>query len=86
MKIRDQKEDGTFRDEFYETASSYEKKPDYTAGNTVLPDEPDLTMVQMKIREIEEKEHVKVLHAVGSGSRKAGKKEDGNDRNSDWEN
>lgn len=50
-----QKEDGTFRDEFYEMVSSYEKKLDYAARNTVLPDEPDLTMVQEYVMSVNEK-------------------------------
>lgn len=41
-----QKEDGTFRSEFYELLAEYEKKLDYAAKNTGLPDEPNFAAIQ----------------------------------------
>lgn len=50
-----QKEDGTFRDEFYEIVSDYEKKLDYAAIHTELPDEPDMKCVQEYVMSVNEK-------------------------------
>lgn len=50
-----QKEDGTFRDEFYDLVSDYEKKLDYAAKYTVLPDEPDMVKVQEYVMSVNEK-------------------------------
>lgn len=50
-----QKEDGTFRDEFYELLNDYEKKLDSAAKNTVLPDEPDMEQVQEYVMSVNEK-------------------------------
>jgi len=50
-----QKDDGTFRDEFYELLSDYEKKLDDAAKNTVLPDEPDMNLVQEYVMSVNEK-------------------------------
>ena len=50
-----QKEDGTFRDEFYEIVSDYEKKLDYVAIHTELPDEPDMKCVQEYVMSVNEK-------------------------------
>lgn len=50
-----QKEDGTFRDEFYEMISDYEKKLDYAAAHTELPDEPDMNKVQEYVMRVNEK-------------------------------
>lgn len=41
-----QKEDGTFREEFYDIVADYEKKLDYAAEHTILPDEPDMERVE----------------------------------------
>lgn len=41
-----QKEDGTFREEFYDIVADYEKKPDYAAEHTILPEEPDMERVE----------------------------------------
>lgn len=41
-----QKEDGTFRGEFYGIVSDYEKKLEKAAKHTCLPDEPDMGKVQ----------------------------------------
>ena len=41
-----QKEDGTFREEFYDIVADYEKKLDYAAEHTILPDEPDMGRVE----------------------------------------
>lgn len=50
-----QKPDGTFRDEFYELVSEYEKKLDYAAYHTELPDEPDLGRVQEYVMSVNER-------------------------------
>lgn len=50
-----QKEDGTFRDEFYEMISDYEKKLEYAAEHTSLPDEPDLSTVQEYVMAVNER-------------------------------
>ena len=49
-----QKEDGTFRDEFYEMLSDFEKRLNYAAENTNLPEEPDLCKVQDLVMTINE--------------------------------
>ena len=49
MRIRSgelQKADGTFREEFYEMLADYERKLDFAAKHTILPDEPDIEAVQ----------------------------------------
>lgn len=50
-----QKEDGTFREEFYDIVADYEKKLDYAAEHTILPDEPDMKKVQEFVMAINEK-------------------------------
>jgi len=58
MEIRNgsyQKEDGTFREEFYELLSSYERKLDEAAAHTTLPDEPDMARVQAYVMAVNEK-------------------------------
>lgn len=50
-----QKEDGTFRKEFYEIVSDYEKRLDDAAAHTGLPQEPDLDKVQEFVMEVNEK-------------------------------
>lgn len=50
-----QKEDGTFREEFYELVSDYEKKLAYAAEHTALPEEPDLAKVQDYVMSVNEK-------------------------------
>lgn len=50
-----QKEDGTFREEFYDIVADYEKKLDYAAEHTVLPDEPDMKKVQEFVMAVNEK-------------------------------
>lgn len=50
-----QREDGTFRDEFYELVSDYEKRLDNAARNTSLPDEPDLDQVQEYVMQVNER-------------------------------
>ena len=52
---RYQKEDGTFREEFYELLSDYERKLDEAAAHTALPDEPDMTRVQAYVMAVNEK-------------------------------
>ena len=50
-----QKEDGTFRDSFYEMLSDYEKRLKYATENTDLPEEPDIEKVQELVMTINEK-------------------------------
>ena len=50
-----QKEDGAFRDEFYEIVADYEKKLDQAAAWTNLPDEPDKSRVQEYVMSVNEK-------------------------------
>ena len=50
-----QKEDGMFRDEFYEMVSEYEEKLDYAAKYTELPEEPDMEKVQEYVMSVNEK-------------------------------
>lgn len=50
-----QKEDGTFRSEFYELLEDYEKKLDYAAANTELKDEPDINEVMDFVMAVNEK-------------------------------
>ena len=50
-----QKEDGTFREEFYELLNDYEKKLDSAAKNTALPDEPNMDKVQEYVMSVNEK-------------------------------
>ena len=55
MDIRNgkyQKENGDFSDEFYEMLADYEKRLDYAAQNTVLPDEPDMDEVQEYVMKV----------------------------------
>ena len=48
-------EDGTYRDEFYEILADYEKRLDYAAKHTMLPDEPDYRAVEEFVMEVNEK-------------------------------
>ena len=50
-----QKEDGTFRESFYDMLSDFEKKLHYAAENTDLPDEPDIAKVQELVMTINER-------------------------------
>jgi len=50
-----QKNDGTFREEFYEIVTDYEKKLDYAAEYTILQEEPDMTRVQEYVMSVNEK-------------------------------
>lgn len=50
-----QKEDGTFREEFYEMLSDLEKRLHYAAENTDLPEEPDFSKVQNLVMTINER-------------------------------
>ena len=50
-----QKEDGTYRDEFYEMLSDYENKLHYAAEHTELPDEPDMDKVQELVMTVNER-------------------------------
>ena len=50
-----QKEDGTFRDEFYEIVADYEKKLEYAAKHTEVPQEPDAKKVEEYVMSVNEK-------------------------------
>lgn len=50
-----QKEDGTFKESFYEMLSDYEKRLHYAAENTDLPEEPDMNKVQDLVMTINER-------------------------------
>lgn len=50
-----QKPDGSFSNEFYEMLSSFEKRLNYAAENTVLPDEPDIKYIQEFLMRVNEK-------------------------------
>lgn len=50
-----QKENGAFREEFYEIVDEYEKKLDYAADHTELPDEPDMELVGEYVMSVNEK-------------------------------
>lgn len=50
-----QKAGGTFSDEFYELLSDYEKKLDYAAKHTNLPDEPDMNKIQEFVMSVNER-------------------------------
>ena len=58
MAIRNgeyQKEDGMFRNEFYELLADYEKKLNYAIAHTVLPDNPDMERVEAFVERINER-------------------------------
>jgi hypothetical protein len=49
MSIRSgiyQKEDGTYRQEFFEMVDDFEKRLAYAKENTSLPDKPDMKLVE----------------------------------------
>lgn len=50
-----QKSDGAFSEEFYELLAGYEKKLEYAARNTNLPDEPDMDKVQEFVMSVNER-------------------------------
>lgn len=50
-----QKEDGTFREEFYDIVNEYEKELERAAAQTDLPDEPDEKRVQDYVMSVNEK-------------------------------
>ena len=50
-----QKEDHTFRNEFYELLSDFEKRLYYAAENTASPEEPDMSKVQELVMTINER-------------------------------
>ena len=55
MAIRNgfyQKEDGTFRKEFFELIDDLEKSMEYAKENTMLPDEPDYAKVEEFVMEV----------------------------------
>lgn len=58
MAIRNgeyQKEDGMFRNEFYELLADYENKLNYAIEHTVLPDNPDMEKVEVFVERINER-------------------------------
>lgn len=50
-----QKPDGSYREEFYDIVMEYEKKLHEAAGNTELPDEPDMHEVQEFVMSVNER-------------------------------
>lgn len=50
-----QKEDSTYRDEFYELLFDYEKRLKYAAENTILPNEPDFKAIEEFVMNINKK-------------------------------
>lgn len=50
-----QKDDGSFRDSFYDMLADFEKRLHYAAQNTDLPEEPDLKKVQELVMTINER-------------------------------
>lgn len=50
-----QKEDGTFREEFYELLSDYEKRLHYATANTNLPEEPDKKTIEEFVMAVNER-------------------------------
>lgn len=50
-----QREDGLFREEFYELLEEYEKKLEYAITHTVLPDNPDMEKVEAFVEKINER-------------------------------
>lgn len=50
-----QKEDGTFKDSFYDLLADFEKRLNYAAENTDLPEEPDMKKVQDLVMTINER-------------------------------
>jgi hypothetical protein len=50
-----QKADGSFRPEFYELLADYESRLEYAAGNTTLPNEPDMRAVEEYVMSVNEK-------------------------------
>lgn len=58
MKIRNggfQKEDGTFRAEFYEIVADYEKRMEEAAADSALPDAPDMERVEAFVEYVNRK-------------------------------
>lgn len=50
-----QKQDGTFREEFYELLSDYEKRLHYATANTSLPEEPDKKTIEEFVMAVNER-------------------------------
>lgn len=50
-----QKDDGTFSNDFYDIVEDYEKKLEYAATHTKLPDEPDIEKVQEFVMKVNER-------------------------------
>lgn len=50
-----QKEDGTFQDSFYDMLADFEKRLEYAAENTALPEEPDMKKIQELVMTINER-------------------------------
>ena len=50
-----QKEDGTFREEFYEMLSGYEKRLTYASANTSLPEDPDKKTIEEFVMSVNER-------------------------------
>ena len=50
-----QNNDGSFKNEFYEMISDYEKRLDYAAQNTSLPDKPDMQTIEEFVISVNER-------------------------------
>lgn len=50
-----QKEDGTFKKEFYELLTEYEHKMEKAAEHSILPDNPDMEQIEKLVEQINEK-------------------------------
>lgn len=50
-----QREDGTFREEFYDIVNEYEQRLDYAAEHTELPDEPNVKEVEAYVMSVNER-------------------------------
>ena len=50
-----QKSDGTFRDEFFEMIDGYEKRMQYDAKNTALPDKPNSKRIEEWVMSVNER-------------------------------
>ncbi len=49
-----QKEDGTFKDSFYDMLADFEKRLRYASENTDLPEKPDMNQVQEMVMTMNE--------------------------------
>ena len=50
-----QNEDGTYKPEFFELVSDYEKKLEYAKNNTSLPKKPNMNRIEDFVMDVNEK-------------------------------